>query len=222
MNNYEIEECVNEIMNERRSIINSKVLNIMKGYDLKITRKENFLLNIPFINFFVSSKIKKKIDRYLADTDENGYAKNILTPIDFKDCKLAFFIIGVPCIILLILGLTSSFVFSLFSLLLFIFSSALSISDNKNMIKTIEAYNQIAEKMIERDVMQETISQNDFNRLKKCCSDDLIKKILINSNFNINYNSIEEIIPTLKKLEKEKQAERVAEKILKCEDIVFQ
>lgn len=227
MNNYETEECVNEIMNERKSIINSKFLNIMKDYDLKISKKEKFSLKIPFINFLVSSKIKKRIDRYISNKNNDIYAQNILQHIDFDDYKLSFYTIicSVFSTVLTLSFPIFALPFSPFLLLLYIVSISfflVSLGNAKNMIKIIEEYDQKVERMIEQSVMQETLSQDDFDKLKECCSHALMKKILIDSNFNINYNSIEEIIPILKKLEKDKQAEMVAEKILKCEDIVFQ
>lgn len=43
MNSDKIEEYINEIMNKRKSIINSKFFNIIKNYDLKISKKEKIL-----------------------------------------------------------------------------------------------------------------------------------------------------------------------------------
>lgn len=224
MNNNELEKCVNEIMNERYSIINSKVSNMMEGYDLKISKKEKILLNIPFINFFVSSKIKKRINRYISNKDGDIYAQNILRHIDFEEYKLSFYTI-IFSSISIILGLSFSTSILLFSFLLYSFSVScflVCLEDTKNMIQIIEEYDEKLKRMIEQSVMLETLSQDDFNRLKKCCSNDLMKKLLIDSNFNIKYNSIEAIIPTLERLEKNKQAGKLAEKILKCEDVVFQ
>lgn len=224
MNNNELEKCVNEIMNERYSIINSKVSNMMEGYDLKISKKEKILLNIPFINFFVSSKIKKRINRYISNKDGDIYAQNILQHIDFEEYKLSFYTI-IFSSISIILGLSFSTSILLFSFLLYSFSVScflVCLEDTKNMIQIIEEYDEKLKRMIEQSVMLETLSQDDFNRLKKCCSNDLMKKLLIDSNFNIKYNSIEAIIPTLERLEKNKQAGKLAEKILKCEDVVFQ